>query len=113
MKLAAEITINNEVTPQQVFESLGGGFPPRLIDVRTTEEWNLAKIKDGLLVNEELAQEIIGWPKDTAIVFFCHHGQRSLDAVLYFEGLGFTNVKSMAGGIEAWSLQIDPSINRY
>ena len=113
MEQVVNISKNSEVTPQQVFESLEGGSPPRLIDVRTAEEWEIANIKDGLLINEELAKEIIGWPKDTAIVFFCHHGQRSLDAVLYFAGLGFTNVKSMTGGIEAWSLQIDPSIPRY
>ena len=113
MEPRAETTKNNEVTAQGVIESLRGSSPPRLIDVRTTEEWNLAKIKGAHLINEELVQEMMGWPKDTAIVFFCHHGQRSLDAVSYFAGHGFTNVKSMTGGIEIWSLQIEPSVPRY
>ena len=102
-----------ETTPQEVSEALKRSSPPRLIDVRTTDEWNLAKIKDAQLNNEALAQEIMKWPKNTAIVFFCHHGQRSLDAASYFSGHRFTNVKSMAGGIDAWSLSIDPSVPRY
>lgn len=69
-----------ETTPQEVNEALKSSQPPRLIDVRTMDEWNLAKIKNAQLNNEELAAEIMKWPKNTAIVFFCHHGQRSLDA---------------------------------
>jgi rhodanese-related sulfurtransferase len=102
-----------QVTPQQVKESLKSNSPPHVIDVRTSEEWNLANIKDAQLVNEELTQKMMKWPRNTAIVFFCHHGQRSLDAVSYFAGHGFTNVKSMTGGIDVWSLDIDPSVPRY
>ena len=102
-----------ETTPQEVNEALKSNSPPRLIDVRTTDEWNLAKIENAQLNNEELAAEIMKWPKDTAIVFFCHHGQRSLDAASYFSGHRFTNVKSMTGGIDAWSLNIDPAVPRY
>lgn len=102
-----------ETTPQAVNEALKSNSPPYLIDVRTTGEWNLAKIENAQLNNKELAAEIMKWPKDTAIVFFCHHGQRSLDAASYFSGHRFTNVKSMAGGIDAWSLSVDPSVPRY
>ena len=53
------------------------------------------------------------WSKDAPIVFYCHLGQRSLDAASYFAGHGFTNVRSMSGGIEAWALQVDPSVPLY
>ena len=59
------------------------------------------------------AQEMMRLPKDTPIVFYCHLGQRSLDAASYFAGHGFTDLRSMTGGIEAWSLQVDPSVPRY
>ena len=52
-------------------------------------------------------------PKDTPIVFHCHLGQRSLDAASYFAGHGFKNVRSMTGGIDAWSSEVDESILRY
>ena len=52
-------------------------------------------------------------PKDTTIVFHCHSGARSLDAAAYFIGHGFTDVKSMTGGINAWSEQVDPSVPKY
>jgi hypothetical protein len=47
------------------------------------------------------------------MVFFCHTGVRSMDAASYFAGHGFTNAKSMTGGIDAWSQTVDTSIPRY
>ncbi|MND02532.1 putative adenylyltransferase/sulfurtransferase MoeZ [compost metagenome] len=52
-------------------------------------------------------------PKDRRIVFSCKSGVRSLDVAAYFAGHGFTNVRSMRGGIDAWRAEIDPTIPRY
>jgi Rhodanese-like domain len=52
-------------------------------------------------------------PKDTPVVFHCHHGQRSLDAASYLAGHGFKNARSLTGGIEAWSIEVDASVPRY
>ncbi len=100
-------------SPVNVAAALKGAAPPRLIDVRTPVEWQTAKIGGAALLTEELAREIPEWPKETPIVFYCHHGERSLDAAAYFAGHGFTNVKSMTGGIDAWSIAVDPSVPRY
>ena len=101
------------VTPWDVAAALQSSIPPRLVDVRTPEEWELARIQSATLITEELTREMMGWPKDTSIVFYCHLGQRSLDAASYFAGHGFTNARSMTGGIDAWSLEVDPSVPRY
>lgn len=101
------------ISPKEVAEALKNGDAPRLIDVRTPAEWELAHIEGSQLINEELAQQIYSWPKDTAIVFFCHHGQRSVDAAAYFAGHGFTNARSMTGGIDAWSETVDSKVPRY
>ncbi len=86
----------------------------KLLDVRTEEERRIATIKDVPIVDMALAQEMVkSWPKDTPIIFHCHHGMRSLDAVAYFMREGFTNVKSMTGGIDAWTSEVDHSIPRY
>ena len=102
-----------QVSVQDVAAALRSATPPRLVDVRTPEEWQLARIEGAMLISEELAQEMMGWPKDTAIVFFCHLGERSLDAASYFAGHGFSNARSMTDGIDAWSLEVDPAVPRY
>ena len=102
-----------QVSPMEVAAALGSGDPPRLIDVRTSAEWELARIQGATRMTEVVAEVVMRWPKDTPIVFYCHLGQRSLDAASYFAGHGFTDLGSMTGGIEAWSLQVDPSVPRY
>jgi rhodanese-related sulfurtransferase len=113
VKRSHEMEANIEITPQETAELLKQG-KIKLLDVRTPEEYAIASVKGSVLVDQSLAQEIMQtWPKDTAIVTMCHHGMRSLDAAAYLRGHGFENTKSMTGGIEAWSNQIDSSIPRY
>ena len=102
-----------QVSPVEVAAALGSDDPPRLIDVRSPAEWELARIEGATLMTEVVAELVMSWPKDTPIVFYCHLGQRSLDAASYFAGHGFTDLRSMTGGLEAWSLQVDPSVLRY
>ncbi len=102
-----------QMSPVDVAAALKSKLPPRLVDVRTREEWALARIQGATLNTEELAQEMMRLPRDTPIVFHCHLGQRSLDAASYFTGHGFKNVRSMTGGIDAWSSEVDESIPRY
>jgi rhodanese-related sulfurtransferase len=110
---AEQIDRRIQVSPVEVAAALGSEDPPRLIDVRTPAEWELARIQGATLMTEALVEVAMRWPKDTPLVFYCHLGQRSLDAASYFAGHGFTDLGSMTGGIEAWSLQVDPSVPRY
>lgn len=111
---ADQMDRTTQIRPGEVAERLKQGDGVRLLDVREDHEWEAARIEGAQLVTQELAQEILQtWPKDTAIVFYCHRGMRSLDAAVYFIGHGFTNVRSMEGGIDAWSLEVDPSVPRY
>jgi monothiol glutaredoxin len=54
-----------------------------------------------------------GLPKGELLIFLCHHGVRSLDAAAYFVGHGLENVRSLRGGIDAWSQEVDPNLPRY
>lgn len=102
-----------EISPEDVQQALQDNSV-RLIDVRGQDEWDTARIEGATLASKELVDEMTStWDKDTAIVFYCHSGVRSLNAVHFFAQKGFTNVKSMAGGIERWSLTIDPNVPRY
>jgi len=86
----------------------------KLLDVRTSTEYSIAHIEGGVLVDQAMVDEIMtSWPKDTEIVTMCHHGIRSLDAAAFLRAHGFTNVRSMRGGIELWSATVDPKVPRY
>jgi len=100
-------------SPADVAAALRSSTPPRLLDVRGPDEWAIAHLPGAMLVDETLAQQVMQWPKETPIVLYCHSGQRSLDAASYLAGHGFTNVRSMTGGIDVWSQQVDPSVPRY
>jgi rhodanese-related sulfurtransferase len=102
-----------QMSPGDVAAALQSNIPPRLIDVRTSKEWALARILGATLNTEDLAKEMKRWPKDTFMIFYCHFGQRSLDAASYFAGHGFSNVRMMTGGIDAWSLSVDSTVPRY
>jgi len=113
IKRSQELEKDLEITPRETAELLAAGTI-KLLDVRTPDEYAIARIEGSLLVDQAIAQEIMQtWPKDTAIVTMCHHGMRSLDAAAYLRGHGFTNTRSMMGGIDQWALQIDDSVPRY
>lgn len=113
IKRSQDMEKDLEITPRETAELLKQG-KIKLVDVRTAEEYAIASIPGSILADQSTAQEIMQtWPKDTAIVTMCHHGMRSLDAAAYLRGHGFASTRSMMGGIDAWSLQIDESIPRY
>ena len=87
-----------------------------LVDVRQPWEHELARLPDDILVPlDELAERAdeITPPAGALVVAYCHHGIRSLNAVAILQQLGHTNAASLAGGIDAWSQLVDPSVARY
>lgn len=87
--------------------------PLHLYDVRPPAERAIASIAGALPLDEAARVAIEKMPKDTVLVFHCHHGMRSQQAADYFAHHGFKNVYNLTGGIEAWSTQVDPSVPRY
>jgi len=85
----------------------------KLVDVRTREEYDAVHIEGSIFMTQELMHQLGGWDKTQQIIFVCHHGIRSLDAAAYFAGHGVENVRSMRGGIDAWSCEVDPNLPRY
>jgi rhodanese-related sulfurtransferase len=101
-----------QITPKDASELVKAG-KAKLLDVRSQEEWNAVHIPESTFFTQELMHELGGWPKDQLIVFVCHHGMRSLDAAAYFAGHGLDNVRTLRGGIDAWSIEVDESVPRY
>jgi len=86
----------------------------KLLDVRTREEYEAVHIDGATLFSQDLMQEILGsWDRQTQVVFIDHQGTRSMDAAAYFVGHGFGNARSLRGGIDAWSQEVDSSLPRY
>lgn len=86
----------------------------RLLDIRTREEFDAVRIEGSELFSQELLQEIMTtWSKDAAVVLVDHQGTRVLDAAAYFTGHGFSNIRALRGGIDAWSIEVDSSLPRY
>jgi rhodanese-related sulfurtransferase len=103
-----------QIAPQELAERLHQSDPPVIVDVRSREEWDAVHIDGSEFLTQELMQQMMSeWPKEREIVFVCHHGIRSLDAAAFFAGHDFSKTKSLAGGIDAWSEQVDPSLPRY
>jgi monothiol glutaredoxin len=84
-----------------------------VIDVRPAAERALAPFAGAEAFEPESHERLTGLPKDTPLAFLCHHGNASRNAAEHFVKLGFRDVVNVEGGIEQWSLEIDPSIPRY
>lgn len=105
-----------EISVRDTKARLDGPTPPRLIDVRELGEWEHARIAGSELL--PLSQ----WPavalekltdKSESLLIQCHHGGRSARAAGWLLSQGYTDVTNVAGGLDAWSREIDPSVPRY
>ena len=102
-----------QLTPRELKQMLDEGKKFVFLDVRTPEERATASISGTRLLDQSTAAEVERMPKDTMLVFHCHLGGRSQAAAEHFRGRGFTNVHNLAGGIDAWSREVDATVPRY
>jgi adenylyltransferase/sulfurtransferase len=103
-----------EIDVKAFKQMLDRGERPVLIDVREPDEYNICKIDGSKLIPlAQVPQRMTEIPKDKPVVIHCHHGGRSMKAVQFLRQQGYTNCKNLAGGIDEWSAQIDPSVPRY
>ena len=102
------------ITPKELKARLDKGDKLVLLDVREPWENAIAKLDDSTLIPlGTLPQSLSKLDKSSEIIAYCHHGMRSGDATGFLLQQGFSNVRNLIGGIDAWSLQIDGKIPRY
>jgi rhodanese-related sulfurtransferase len=105
-----------QISPRALAERLAGGQPVHLVDVRSPEEHDFARLPDSQLIP---LPELMGRcgevepAEGVPVVVYCHHGVRSMTGAALLERAGLTGVLSLAGGIDAWSLHVDPTVPRY
>ena len=103
-----------EIQPAEVKARLDHGENLVLVDVREPWEFEICRIEGAKLVPlGALAGSLNRLPEVDEVICYCHHGMRSLDAAAWLRFQGFEKAKSLAGGIERWSLEIDSNVPRY
>jgi rhodanese-related sulfurtransferase len=106
-----------EISVQEVKLRIDAGEKLHLIDVREPHEYAQARIEGSSLipmrsVPAEL-QNLEARADEGALIVYCHHGVRSLSVVNWLREQGVEACQSMAGGIDEWSLAVDPAVPRY
>jgi rhodanese-related sulfurtransferase len=104
-----------EIEPEEVKRRLDAGERLRLVDVREPFEYHQAHIAKTELIHMRSVPQEIESLRSTPepLVVFCHHGVRSLQVVEWLRSQGLEDCMSMSGGIDQWSLAIDPAVPRY
>ena len=103
-----------EITPAEVKARLDQGEKLILIDVREPWEYEVCRIEGARHVPlGALAASLQTLPDVDEVICYCHHGIRSLDAATWLRFQGIEKAKSLSGGIERWSVEIDPDVPRY
>jgi rhodanese-related sulfurtransferase len=106
-----------EVPPAEVKRRLDAGERIYLIDVREPHERAQSSIPGSELVPMRTVPASLGQLQvraaEAPLIVFCHHGVRSLNVVGWLRQQGLENCQSMSGGIDQWSVEIDPGVPRY
>jgi rhodanese-related sulfurtransferase len=89
------------------------GVAMRLLDIRSREEFEATRIEGAVLFTQEVMNEMLGrWPRNELLVIYDHLGGKNMDAAAYFLGHGFTKVRALRGGIDAWA-EVEPTVRKY
>jgi adenylyltransferase/sulfurtransferase len=103
-----------QISTKQVNERIKRGDKLLLVDVREPWEYDLCKIPGAKSIPLGTLPANLNTLLDAdEVICYCHHGMRSLDAAVWLRQQGVESAKSMAGGIERWSVEVDPNVPRY
>lgn len=103
-----------EIAPRELAVRLARGDALHVVDVREPWEHQLARLEGSTLLPMQAVPSGVGTlPRDRPIVVLCHHGTRSAMVADYLRASGFPRVLNLVGGIDRWSVEVDPSVARY
>ncbi|MCY2960139.1 MAG: rhodanese-like domain-containing protein [Planctomycetota bacterium] len=102
------------LTPLELRTRIARGDDLQLVDVREPREWAIGHLPGSVLIPRgELAGRCAELDPARPVVCICHHGVRSLHAAALLSARGFAHVFDLAGGLERWALEADPTFPRY
>lgn len=102
-----------DISPEELKQRMDRGERPFLLDVREPQEYQVANLNAHLIPLGQLPQRMNELDPAQEIIVHCKTGNRSARAVSALRKAGFHNVRNLAGGIDAWSQRIDPTVPRY
>lgn len=103
-----------QMTPPELAARLAEDDPPLLLDVREPWELELCRIEGAQpMPMGAVPARVAELDPAREVVVICHHGGRSMQVAMFLERQGFEQVINLAGGVDAWALQVDPSMARY
>jgi rhodanese-related sulfurtransferase len=103
-----------EITPVDTKLRLDRGEKLLLVDVREPWEFEVCRIEGAKLIPMgSIPANLQALDTGDEVICYCHHGMRSLDVAVWLRGQGVERAKSLAGGVDRWSLEIDPRVPRY
>ena len=104
-----------EITAEDLKRKLDSGEALTVLDVREPWEYQTAHLEPSRLIPMDQVPARVHQELDPEehIVVMCHHGVRSANVAAWMQQQGFEKVQSLRGGIDAWSVEIDPSVPRY
>ena len=103
-----------EIDPLTLSNRLADADPPVVLDVREPWEIEIGAIEGALSIPlGELSSRVGEVPRDRQVAVMCHHGGRSAQATAWLRNQGLEHAVNVAGGIDAWSRLVDPTVSRY
>jgi rhodanese-related sulfurtransferase len=108
------VTGISELEPAELKQRLDRGEALSMLDVREPEEIQIAELPGAIHIPmNDIPARLSELDRDAQWVVVCHHGIRSAQVAMYLAQMGFTRVANLRGGIEEWSLTVDPAVPRY
>lgn len=101
------------VSPVEAKRRIGTETPPRLLDIRTREEFEAVAVEGSEFFTQDLQQKIFAGDPSAVVVLLDHSGRNVLDMVAWFRGHGLKETYGITGGIDAWSREVDSNLPRY
>ena len=103
-----------EISVADLQQKKKSGEPFLLVDVREQWEYDICRIEGARLIPmRSISANLQQLDVDQDVICYCHHGQRSLDVAAWLRAQGVETARSLAGGIDRWSAEIDPGVPRY
>ncbi len=103
-----------ELTVHELRELKDSGKYYFLVDVRGPEEYAYANLDATLIPMQEIPERFKEIPREGMVIVHCHHGGRSKKVIAWLEQAhGYSNLYNLAGGIHAWSEEIDTGVPSY
>ena len=101
------------IQPSGLQKRLENGEAILLLDIRSREEHDAVRLPGSKFLSQELQNDLFARPPEQPIVLYDHRGRDVLDRCAWFHGHGLKNALALAGGIDAWSQDVDPGVQRY